>query len=61
MENCMTFFHFINEEWICLWTSNIIERLNKEFKCRTKSMKIITGERSCFIPLTFIYLRIELR
>ncbi|MBW2164329.1 MAG: transposase [Deltaproteobacteria bacterium] len=31
---CLTFFSFPEEEWISLRTTNIIERLNKEFKRR---------------------------
>ncbi len=32
-----TFFIFPEEEWISLRTTNVIERLNKEFKRRTKT------------------------
>ncbi len=32
IDACLTFFHFPEEEWISLRTTNIIERLNKEFK-----------------------------
>jgi putative transposase len=46
---CLTFFNFPEEEWISLRTTNIIERLNKEFKRRTKPMEIVAGERSCYI------------
>ncbi len=48
------------EEWISLRTTNIIERLNKEFKRRTKSMEIIAGEISCYTLLAFISLKMEL-
>ncbi|MDL1958675.1 MAG: transposase [Deltaproteobacteria bacterium] len=38
----MTFFSFPEEEWISLRTTNIIiERLNKEFKRRTKPMRYL--------------------
>ena len=60
IENCLTFFHFPNEDWICLRTTNIIERLNKEFKRRTKPMEIIAGERACYPLLAFICLMMEL-
>jgi transposase-like protein len=36
IDRCRTFFDFPQEEWISLRTTNIIERLNKEFKRRTK-------------------------
>ena len=57
---CLTFFSFPEEEWISLRTTNIIERLNKEFKRRTKPMEIIAGETACYRLLAFISLRMEL-
>lgn len=59
IENCLTFFYFPREDWICLRTSNIIERLNKEFKRRTKPMEIVAGERACYTLLAFICLKME--
>jgi len=45
------FFDF-EEEWISLRTSNVIERLNKEFKRRTKPMEIVAGK--CLLhPVSF--------
>ncbi len=41
-------------------TTNVIERLNKEFKRRTKPMEIVAGEQSCYNILSFIALRMEL-
>ena len=40
--------------------TNIIERLNKEFKRRTKSMEIVAGETSCYLLLAFISLKMEM-
>ena len=60
LDACLTFFNFSEEEWISLRTSNIIERLNKEFKRRTKPMEIVAGERSCYTLLAFIALKMEL-
>jgi len=60
IEACLTFMSFPEEEWISLRTTNIIERLNKEFKRRTKSMEIVAGERSCYTLLAFICLRMEM-
>ena len=60
IENCLTFFHFPKEEWLSLRTTNIIERLNKEFKRRTKPMEIVAGERACYTLLAFICLKMEL-
>lgn len=60
IEQCLTFFDHPEEEWISLRTTNIIERLNKEFKRRTKSMEIVAGEAACYRLLAFISLRMEL-
>ena len=60
MDACLTFFNFPKEEWISLRTTNGIERLNKEFKRRTRSMEIVAGENSCYTLLAFICLKMEL-
>lgn len=57
---CLTFFSFPEEEWISLRTTNAIERLNKEFKRRTKPMEIVVGENPCYLLLAFISLKMEL-
>ena len=48
LDSCLTYLQFPKEEWICLRTTNVIERVNKEFKRRTKPMEIVAGERSCY-------------
>lgn len=60
INSCLTFFHFPEEEWTSLRTTNIVERLNKEFKRRTKSMEIVAGENACYRLLAFISLKMEL-
>lgn len=60
LDVCMTFFSFPEEERISLLTTNIIERLNKEFKRRTKPMEIVAGENACYLLLAFISLKMEL-
>ena len=60
LEACLTFFKFPPEEWQALRTTNIIERLNKEFKRRTKSMEIVAGENACYRLLAFISLKMEM-
>ncbi|MBW1941474.1 MAG: IS256 family transposase [Deltaproteobacteria bacterium] len=60
LEACLTFFICPDEEWISMRTTNIIERLNKEFKRRTKPMEIVAGENSCYTLLAFICLKMEL-
>lgn len=57
---CLTYLDFPEEEWISLRTTNVIERLNKEFKRRTKPMEIVPGEQSCYRLLAFISLKMEL-
>ena len=49
IDSSLTFLKFPKEDWISLRTTNIIERLNKEFKRRTKSMEILAGESFLFI------------
>jgi len=60
LEACLTYLKFPEEEWICLRTTNVIERVNKEFKRRTKPMEILAGGRSCYTLLAFICLKMEL-
>ena len=61
LDSCLTYIEFPEEEWICLRTTNVIERLNKEFKRRTKPMEILAGERSCYTLLAFVCLKMELK
>lgn len=60
LDACLTFFSFPEEEWISLRTTNIIERLNKEFRRRTRPMEIVAGENSCYLLLAFISLKMEM-
>ncbi len=59
LESCLTYLSFPEEEWISLRTTNIIERLNKEYKRRTKPMEIVAGENACYMLLAFISLKME--
>jgi len=47
------------DEWLCPRTTNVIERVNKEFKRRTKPMETLAGERSCYMLLAFVCLKME--
>jgi len=58
--SCLTFYSFPEEEWPSLRTTNAIERVNKEFKRRTKPMEILAGEKSAYRLLCFIALKMEL-
>ena len=59
IENALTFMSFPQEEWLSLRTTNPIERLNKEFKRRTKTMEIVAGEKSCYSLLAVVSIRME--
>ena len=59
LENCLTFYSFPEHEWMGLRTTNSIERVNKEFKRRTKPMEVLAGERSAYKLLCFVALKIE--
>jgi len=48
------------EEPVKVYRVIAIERLNKEFKRRTKPMEILAGENACYTLLAFICLKIEL-
>ncbi len=43
-----------------LRTTNIIERLHKEFKRRTKPMEIVAGEASVHTILAFVAMKMEM-
>jgi putative transposase len=60
IDECLTFFSFPSEEWPSLRTTNLIERVNKEFKRRTKPMEILAGEASAYRLLCFVALKMEL-
>jgi putative transposase len=59
LENCLTFYSFPDHEWMGLRTTNSIERVNKEFKRRTKPMEVLAGERSAYTLLCFVALKLE--
>lgn len=60
LEACLTFYDFPAEHWVSLRTTNLIERLHKEFKRRTRPMEILPGEAGCYRLLAFISLKMEL-
>lgn len=59
IEECLTFMSLPEDEWIALRTTDSIERVNKEFKRRTKAMEILAGEKSSYRLLCFIALKME--
>lgn len=60
IDETLSFFSFPSEHWLALRTTNAIERVNKEFKRRTKPMEIVAGENSAYRLLCFIALKMEL-
>lgn len=60
LHECLSFYSFPEEEWLSLRTTNCIERVNKEFKRRTKPMEIMAGEKSAYRLLCFIAFKMEL-
>jgi putative transposase len=59
LESLLTFFSYDKNLWTSLRTTNGIERINKEFKRRTKSMEVL-GEMTLKKVLAFTALRVEL-
>ena len=60
LDSCLTFFSFLEEEWISLRITNVIKRFNKEFKRRTKPREIVASEHTCYRLLAFIALKMKL-
>lgn len=59
IDSTLRYLEFPEDEWVALRTTNPIERLNKEFKRRTKTMEIVASEASCYNLLAVISLRME--
>lgn len=60
LDSLLTFFRFEKEFWLALRTTNPIERVNKEFKKRAKTMGSM-GEETQDCLLAFISLQLELK
>jgi putative transposase len=61
IDRCLTFYDFPVNEWKSLKTTNMVERINKEFRRRTKPMEIMAGESSAYRILCFVALKMELK
>jgi putative transposase len=59
LESLLTHYRFKQEFWIALKTTNSIERINKEFKRRTKAMGTV-GAKTLDAVLAFTALRLEM-
>ena len=60
LDSALTFFNFPAEDGLSIRMTNIIERLNKEFKRRTKVMEIVASEKALYNLLAFICLKMEI-
>ncbi len=58
LDSLLVHYRFDERFWRALKTTNAIERLNKEFKRRTKSMETV-GESTLQVILAFTALRLE--
>jgi putative transposase len=61
LDGLLTFFQFDATYWTVLRTTNPIERLNKEFKRRTKAMEVTGGEISTYRCLVYVAQTMEYR
>ena len=61
LDGWLTFFQFDPTYWTSLRTTNPIERLNKEFKRRTKAMEVTGGEISTYRCLVYVAQTMEYR
>lgn len=57
----LTFFQFDATYWTVLRTTNPVERLNKEFKRRTRAMEVTGGELSTYRCLAYVAQTMEYR
>ena len=61
LDSLLTFFQFDPTYWTVLRTTNSIERLNKEFKRRTRAMEVTGGEISTYRCLAYVAQTMEYR
>jgi len=59
LDSLLRFFQFDPMYWTTIRTTNPIERLNKEFKRRTKAMEVTGGETSTYRILTYVAMTID--
>jgi putative transposase len=59
LDSLLVHYRFDSRFWKALKTTNAIERINKEFKRRTKSMETL-GEATLKAVVTFVALRLEM-
>jgi putative transposase len=60
LDSLLRFYRFEQKYWPSLRTTNPIERLNKEFKRRTRAMEITGGEQNTYRLLAYVALTMNL-
>lgn len=60
LDSLLRFYQFPDPYWPSLRTTNPIERLNKEFKRRTKAMEITGGEVATYRLLAYVALTMNM-
>ena len=59
LDSLLRFFRWEVPYWPSLRTTNPIERVNKEFKRRTKAMEIVRGEATMYRLLAYVALTLN--
>jgi putative transposase len=59
LDSLLRFFDFEPTYWTSIRTTNPIERLNKEFKRRTRAMEVTGGETATYRILSYVAMTIE--
>lgn len=59
LDSLLTFYQFDPVYWATIRTTNPIERLNKEFKRRTRAMEVTGGERATYRIMIYVAMTIE--
>ena len=59
LDSLLTFYQFDPVYWATIRTTNPIERLNKEFKRRTRAMEVTGGEQATYRIMIYVAMTIE--
>jgi len=59
LDSLLTFYAFDPVYWATLRTTNPIERLNKEFKRRTRAMEVTGGEQATYRIMIYVAMTME--
>jgi len=61
LDSLLTFYQFDSAYWATIRTTNPIERLNKEFKRRTRAMEVTGGEQATYRIMVYVAMTMEHR